>query len=72
MNKCLTLKIINTIMDTVNKNKQQFLATKTERRIKKRSEKRAITGEEVIFIFEKVLEKWPTIRIYNTIIQRKK
>jgi hypothetical protein len=56
-------------MDTVNKNKQQFLATKTERRIKKRSEKRAITGEEVIFIFEKVLEKWSTIRIYNTIIQ---
>ena len=31
--------------------------------------KRSINGEEVIFIFEKVLEGWKTIRIYNTIIQ---
>lgn len=57
-------------MDTiVNKHKENFLAAKKERRIKKRTEKRDITGEEVIFIFEKVLEKWPTIKIFNTIIQ---
>ena len=36
---------------------------------KKRCEKRYITGEEVIFIFEKFIEGWTTIRIYNTIIQ---
>jgi hypothetical protein len=57
-------------MDTiVNKHKENFLAAKKERRIKKRTEKRDITGEEVIFIFEKVLEKWATIKIFNTIIQ---
>ena len=39
------------------------------KREKKRCVKRSITGEEVIFIFEKVLEGWKTIRIYNTIIQ---
>jgi len=42
---------------------------KKERREKKRCEKRSITGDEVIFIFEKVLEGWKTIRIYNTLIQ---
>lgn len=42
---------------------------KKERREKKRQMKRNITGEEVIFIFEKVLEDWQTIRIYNTAIQ---
>ena len=42
---------------------------KKERREKKRTDKRDITGEEVIFIFEKVLEGWKTIKIYNTIIQ---
>ena len=53
----------------MNKEKQKFLIAKTERRIKKRTEKRAITGEEVIFIFEKVLENWPPVKIFNTIIQ---
>jgi hypothetical protein len=53
----------------MNKEKQNFLIIKTERRIKKRTEKRAITGEEVIFIFEKVLENWSTVKIFNTIIQ---
>jgi hypothetical protein len=53
----------------MNKEKQQFLVSKIERRIKKRTEKRAITGEEVIFIFEKVLENWSTVKIFNTIIQ---
>ena len=35
----------------------------------KRTDKRSVTGEEVIFIFEKILEGWKTIRIFNTIIQ---
>jgi hypothetical protein len=52
-----------------NKYKQDFIKFKKERREKKRCEKRSIKGEEVIFIFEKVLEGWKTIRIYNTIIQ---
>jgi hypothetical protein len=55
-------------MDT-NKHKENFLIAKKDRRIKKRTEKRAITGEEVIYIFEKVLDGWPTIKIFNTIIQ---
>ena len=42
---------------------------KNDRREKKRTEKRIVTGEEVIFIFEKVLDGWKTIKIYNTIIQ---
>ena len=50
--------------------KQSFLTAKKERREKKRTAKRGITGEEVIFIFEKVLEGWKTIKIYNTIIQQ--
>ena len=42
---------------------------KLERREKKRTDKRSTSAEEVIFIFEKVLDGWKTIRIYNTIIQ---
>ena len=52
-----------------NKYKEKFIQMKMERREKKRTNKRSITGEEVIFIFEKVLEGWKTIKIYNTIIQ---
>ena len=52
-----------------NKYKKEFIQMKKDRREKKRTVKRSITGEEVIFIFEKVLEGWKTIRIYNTIIQ---
>ena len=52
-----------------NKYKQDFIKFKKERRENKKTCKRSITGEEVIFIFEKVLEGWKTIRIYNTIIQ---
>jgi hypothetical protein len=52
-----------------NQNKTSFIQMKKERREKKRTDKRDITGEEVIFIFEKVLEGWKTIKIYNTIIQ---
>lgn len=50
-------------------NKDKYIQMKKERREKKRTQKRDITGEEVIYIFEKVLEGWKTIRIYNTIIQ---
>ena len=53
----------------INNHKQYYLAAKRERRIKKRTDKRDITGEEVIFIFEKVLAGWPTIKIFNTIKQ---
>jgi hypothetical protein len=49
--------------------KEKFIKFKKERREKKRCVKRSIKGEEVIFIFEKVLEGWKTIRIYNTLIQ---
>ena len=52
-----------------NKYKKDFIQMKKERREKKRTIKRDITGEEVIFIFEKVLEGWKTIKIYNTLIQ---
>ena len=54
----------------MNKNKQTFWIAKKERREKKRTIKRGITGEEVIFIFEKILEEWKTIKIYNTMIQQ--
>ena len=52
-----------------NQFKKEYIKMKTVRREKKRTTKRSITGEEVIFIFEKVLEGWKTIKIYNTIIQ---
>ena len=52
-----------------NKYKTDFIQMKKARREKKRTEKRSITGEEVIFIFEKFIEGWTTIKIYNIIIQ---
>lgn len=52
-----------------NKYKRNFIQMKQERRETKRTAKRDITCEEVIFIFEKVLEGWKTIKIYNTLIQ---
>ncbi len=55
-----------------NKYRAQFNQIKKDRREKKRCEKRSITGEEVIFIFEKFIEGWTTIRIYNVIIQNNK
>ena len=53
-----------------NKCKEKFIKMKKERRERKRTDKRSTSGEEVIFIFEKILEGWKTIRIYNTIIQK--
>ena len=55
-----------------NKYRTQFNQIKKDKREKKRCEKRSITGEEVIFIFEKFIEGWTTIRIYNVIIQNNK
>ncbi len=47
----------------------QYIIKKKERREIKKKDKRNATAEEVIYIFEKILEGWKTIRIYNTIIQ---
>jgi len=52
-----------------NKHKEKYKKIKSERRELKRTDKRSVTGDEVIFIFEKVLEGWKTIKIFNTIIQ---
>ena len=54
----------------MNQQKDQYNAKKQERREKKKTMKRNATGEEVIYIFEKILEDWKTIRIFNTIIQQ--
>lgn len=66
MYKMDKLDKVNEMID--NKYKESFFKMKRERREKKKAEKRSVTGEEVIFIFEKVLENWKTIRIYNTLI----
>jgi hypothetical protein len=50
-------------------NKYIYILNKKERREKKNTKKRNVNAEEIIFIFEKILEGWKTIRIYNTIIQ---
>lgn len=50
--------------------KFQYIEKKQEKRENKRKDKRSIKAEEVIFIFEKFLEGWKTIRIFNTIIQQ--
>jgi hypothetical protein len=52
------------------KEKEEYNAKKQERREKKKTMKRNASGEEVIYIFEKILEDWKTIRIFNTIIQQ--
>ena len=62
----------NTDTDTTveNKYKKEFIKIKKERREQKRTLKRNATADEVIFIFEKILEGWKTIRIYNTLVQQ--
>jgi hypothetical protein len=49
--------------------KTDFIEKKIDRRERKRTDKRSTTADEVIFIFEKILENWKTIKIFNTIIQ---
>jgi DNA-binding ferritin-like protein (Dps family) len=48
---------------------KKYIQQKSERREVKKKDRRGATAEEVIYIFEKILEGWKTIRIYNTIIQ---
>jgi DNA-binding ferritin-like protein (Dps family) len=48
---------------------KKYIQQKSERREVKKKDRRGANAEEVIYIFEKVLEGWKTIRIYNTIIQ---
>jgi len=60
---------LNKYMFIYNMDKNYFIQNKKNRREQKRTEKRNITGDEVIFIFEKVLEGWKPVKIYNTIIQ---
>lgn len=50
-------------------NKEKYINEKKKRREIKKKDRRSATAEEVIYIFEKILEGWRTIRIYNTIIQ---
>lgn len=52
-----------------NNYKESFIKMKKCRREKKRINKRDVTADEVIFIFEKILDGWKTIQIYNAIIQ---
>lgn len=56
--------------EKTNKPKEYFIKTKKENREKKRTKKRAVTADDVIFIFEKILEGWKTIKIYNYLIQQ--
>ena len=48
---------------------KKYIKQKSDRREIKKKDRRGATSEEVIYIFEKILEGWKTIRIYNTIIQ---
>jgi hypothetical protein len=48
---------------------KKYIQKKTERREVKKKDRRGASAEEVIYIFEKILEGWKTILIYNTIIQ---
>jgi hypothetical protein len=54
----------------MNIEKATYIEKKKIKRENKQKYKRKITAEEVIFIFEKILEGWKTIRIYNTLIQQ--
>lgn len=53
----------------MNSEQKKYIKQKSERRENKKKDRRGATPEEVIYIFEKILEGWKTIRIYNTIIQ---
>jgi hypothetical protein len=51
---------------------EKIIEAKKKRREEKKKSRRGATPEEVIYIFEKILEGWKTIKIYNTIIQTNK
>ena len=48
---------------------KDYIELKKKRREIKKTKKRTASADEVIYIFEKILDGWKTIRIYNTIIQ---
>ena len=52
------------------KNSQSYIEIKEKRRQKKKMVRRNVDAQTVIFIFEKVLEGWKTVRIFNTILQK--
>lgn len=65
-------QIVNTENIKSKSNKKyttQYNKAKKERRENKNTNKRNATPDEVFFIWEKVLEGWKTIKIYNTIKQ---
>jgi hypothetical protein len=51
---------------------EKIIEAKKKRREEKKKNRRGATAEEVIYIFEKILEGWKTIKIYNTMIQTNK
>lgn len=53
----------------MNSEQKKYIKQKANRREIKKKERRGASPQEVIYIFEKILEGWKTIRIYNTIIQ---
>jgi hypothetical protein len=50
-------------------NKIEYNDRKKGNREQKQKTKRKITADEVIFIFEKVIDDWKTIKIFNSILQ---
>ena len=46
---------------------KKYIKQKSDRRETKKKDRRGASSEEVIYIFEKILEGWKTIRIYNSI-----
>lgn len=57
--------------EKLNNSKKHIQSIKNHQKEKnvKKSELRRATVDEVIFIFEKVLEEWKPIKIYNVLIQ---
>jgi hypothetical protein len=75
----LDIKIQNDIESNTNeirsilvKKNEKIIEAKKKRREEKKKNRRGETPEEVIYIFEKILEGWRTIKIYNTLIQTNK
>lgn len=47
-----------------------YYIAKQRRRVSKKINRRSSNAEMVLFIFEKVLENWATVKIYNVLIQQ--
>lgn len=56
-------------MSTSSTPHKKHVQSEKIRKAKKRTDARRATVEDVLFIFEKVLEGWKTIKIYNVLIQ---